>query len=144
VQCGGIAGTPESHRTTDDEREDADAGEQVIERARTVRDRGQTDIDDVARPQPEDGVSDGVSCLVRVQHANHIARVLDGPVVNGQQKIAALQTDRCRWTVDRNLCRDHALWIGHPQDAVFHLVPRRAGGHVRSAEAQERRNQDQR
>ena len=101
-------------------------------------------IDDLACAQPEDGVSRGRPGLRRMQGLDHVGHGLDRPIINREQHIAACEPRPGRGSAFRDVGNHHALRPLYPQHAVFHLVEARSRQNIGHAEAQQRRDDQDR
>ena len=144
MQRGLIARPPQADGAADQQREDADAGEQEIQRARTGRHRRDADVHHLPRPESQHRVADRATFAGGVQRGHDIGYLLNRPIVDRQQQITVLQAGVNGWRSVGDLRSGHAFGREPPQNPVFHLSPCGTRDDVRQPKAEQYRHDEDR
>jgi hypothetical protein len=87
MQRRGITRPAESDGRADEQRENADRGEEVIENTRTARNRRDPKFHDLTSAQPKDGVARGLPHFCALQHRFDVPNLLHRAAIDGNQHI---------------------------------------------------------
>ena len=137
VQGGLVVGSAGTHHSTDEEREDADARQQVVEEARTIRQRRELDLRHLARAEAQQRVDVIVAGLGALLNGKHLLAALDGLTVNREQDVARADTGAAGGGRLGDFGRHDARGAFHPEHAVFDFVVRRPRDDVRDTQNQQ-------
>ena len=119
------AGPPRADRGPDQQREDADAGEHVVEAADAARDRRQRDLGDAAIAEGEQRVDVARAAGRRLLDRVDVLARLDRLAVDGEHHVAGADAGPGRRRALIDLRGHHAGGPLHPEHPVLDVV---AGG----------------
>ena len=140
-----IARTPQPDGAPHEKGEHSNRGEHEVERARTIGNRSEPEIEDLTRAEAKNRVAQrSLAGTSLVQDVEDVSRALNRVIVDGEQQIASSQTNTIGRTSFGHLINDDTVRPRRPQHAVFDFLPRRARGDIRNAEAEQCRHHDHR
>ena len=137
VEGGLVVGPTGPDGRADEQREDADARQQVVEEAGAIGEWRQLHLRHFARPQSEQGVDVIVAGLRAVLNGEHLVAAFDRLAVNRQEHIARAHAGAAGRRGLGHLGRNDARGAFDPEHAVLDLGARRPRDDVGNAQSQQ-------
>ena len=131
-----VGRAPRADGRADEQREDADAGEHVVEQARAARHRRERDVRHLAGAKTQQRVGMTIAGARRVLHREHIGAALDRLVVDRNQHVAGMHAGAAPGRRGGDFSRDDTDGALDPEHSILDLSRGRARDDVRQAERQ--------
>ena len=141
VQRRLIVGPPQPNPRADEQREQADGGQDEVHRARR-RDRGQRDVERAPLAEPEQRIGEPGALAGAMLVLEDLRPRFDGFAVDRDQHVAARDSGLPRRRIGRNFSRRHAFGSLRPEHAILDFVQPRTRRDVRDAERHQDRGNE--